>query len=201
MAIIAWALTTLQKTKDYLGITGTDATRDAVIEGLINSVTDWIESQIGRRLKETTHTNELYDGGGNRLFLKNYPASSVSSVQYKQGSLSNPTWQDFSADDWQLLSKRGEIYFPAGMPEGVENIRVSYTAGYKIDFANETNTALHTLPFDIELLAKQLVAKAYNQRKADGKSNESVEGSSIGWDRQISEEQKQTILKYRNLAI
>ena len=52
MATIAYALTTKEKVKEFLGITGT--TNDALIDSLINYITDFIESYVGgRRFKET----------------------------------------------------------------------------------------------------------------------------------------------------
>lgn len=201
-ALIDYALTALARVKFFLGISGTDY--DTLLEQLINAVTDWMESQCGgRRFKETEYTQDLYDGNRQtHLILRNWPVASVSSAQYKGGSLSNPTWTDFTANDWDLLRKdRGMIYFPGGVPKGIENIRITYTAGYKIDFNNEQDPAKHTLPFDLELVVKQLVSGIYDQRKAVGKKSEAVEGARIDWGKIVTAEMKEVILKYRKINL
>ena len=51
MATTAYALTSLQRVKDRLGLTSSGF--DSLLERLINASTDLIESYCGRRFKET----------------------------------------------------------------------------------------------------------------------------------------------------
>lgn len=195
-------LTTTAKVKTLLGITS--ATNDALIDQLVMWATDFIEGYTNRTFKEATYSNEIYDGGEpnqsggfrNKLMLKNFPVSAVSVVEYMSGSYSAPTWNTLSADYWVLYGDEGYIQSLAGnFARGFKNYRTSYTAGYKIDFTNEL-TSTHTLPFDITMLATQLVAKIYDKRFSEGKSNETVEGQAISWRSELAPEQKSVLDSY-----
>ena len=72
MSTLAYALTTKEKVKAYLEIT--DASKDTIIETLIDQVTDFIEGYCGgRRFLESTYT-QLFDTkqGMSKLFLNNF---------------------------------------------------------------------------------------------------------------------------------
>jgi len=183
MPALAHNLTTVDKVKTLLGITG--STHDSVIELLVNQVTDFVESFCGgRRFKETTYTNEEYDApAGDKVFLRQLPVTgSLSSVQYRSGTISTPTWNNFSADDYLLYGKEGYIKFfatVAVIATREKSLRFTYTAGYKIAFADETDPLLHTLPFDLTMAATQMAAKLFNLRASQGIKSESTEGQSV----------------------
>ncbi len=199
MTLVDHALTTTQRVKNLLGIN--DTSYDTLLDQLINSVTDWIESQTMRRFKRGTYSNEVYDGNGEKfLYLRQQPVISVSAAQYRSGSLSSPTWNDFNANDWELDTNRGAIYFPGKAPKGTRNLRFTYVAGYLIDFANATDSNLHTLPFDVSFLAERLVASAFNQRLAGGKKSEGLEGANIVWDQLVKPVDWEIINKYRRVV-
>ena len=223
MPLVPFALTTLQRLKDYTGISGTAS--DTILEQLINRATGFIEARTNRRFKSTTFTNELYDGGHDRIFLRQYPVTDLATVEFRVGSISSPTFTAFNANDFLLYDKAGYIQFifarakgvspvfvsssqfiPDGAtPQGVQNIRVTYTAGFLIDFANEDDEALHNLPFDLEELCIRIAAKRFNLRKADGVVSESVEGASITWANptadQLSFEDKAILKKYEKKTV
>ena len=204
MATVTHALTTLAKVKQYLGITS--STNDALIESLINYVTDYIESLCGgRRFKEATYTNEVYDNpDGNNLFLRQYPIQSVSVVEYRTGTISSPTYVAFSADDFIVYKPEGYIHFFAmfgGITEGEQALRTTYVAGYKIDFSNELTPASHSLPFDVAWLATELCTMLFNRRASQGLKAESTEGQSVTYgslsEQDLSPAQKEVIVKYQ----
>lgn len=204
MPLINHALTNLDRVKLRLGITTTGF--DELLIELINSVTDWIEGECGnRRFKETTYTNEIYDGSKTDeenkkyLILKNTPITNLISFQYNGGTISSPVWVDFLKDNYQLLDKEGMIYVYGGLPIGLRNIRVSYTAGYKIDFADENDITKHTLPFDVSNLAERLVVKAFKRREAVGQSGESMGDSNVNWYDHLEEEDKSVINRYKRI--
>jgi len=128
------ALTTIDRIKDRLGITGTDF--DTVLTRLILSVTGRIEAMCGRRFIQGTYTHELHDGGDvfgsrrNYLIVKNAPVQTVSSIQYQAGSNSDPDWTDFDQDEYSVDLQAGIVQFPAGLPNGFQNIRITYTGGF-----------------------------------------------------------------------
>jgi hypothetical protein len=206
MGIVDHKLTTLERVKNRLGITTTNF--DIVLSEIINGITDWIESYCGRRFKENTYINEIYNGsilGGinngekKYLILKNTPVSSLISFQYNSGTNSSPFWIDFNIDSYQLLEEEGIIYVYGYLPRGFRNIRVSYTAGYKIDFGNETDKTKHNLPFDISNLAERLVIKQFKRREDVGKSGETIGDATINWFDHLEEEDKIVLEKYRRI--
>ncbi len=62
-----------------------------IIDTLREAVIAWVESYCDRTFESTTYTNELYDGGGMYLYLRNYPTavemrisiSRTSAIQVK----------------------------------------------------------------------------------------------------------------------
>lgn len=180
MATIAHALTTKEKVKTQLGITGTDS--DAQIESLIGYITDFIEGSCGgRRFKRTTYSNEQYDTDDCKrdLFLKQMPVSSVTSVEYRTGTVTNPSWITYNADNYIPYLKEAYIHFFASLGKTHLGLRVTYIAGFLIDFTNETNATLHTLPQDISGLATDLVCLMIQKKGTDGIQSQTTEGQSV----------------------
>lgn len=203
MATVNWALTTLERVKNRLGIKVSDF--DALIEQIINSITDWMEGECGkRRFKETTYSNEIYDGSAmgesrKHLALRHSPVRSLTSFQYNAGLISSPSWVDFLPDEYQLLDKEGMIYILGGLPAGKRNIRVSYAAGYKIDFAYDTDATKHALPFDISNLAERLAVKEFKKREDVGKSGETLGDATVNFYDHLEEEDKSALGRYRRI--
>lgn len=209
MATITYALTTKEKVKEFLGIVGT--TNDALIDSLINYVTDFIEGYVGRRFKETQYTNEEYDvPNGDIVFLREFPVNELTVAEYRTGTIASPTFVAFNTNDFLLYKKEGYVKFFfisfrffQGLTVREKLLRFTYKAGFKIDFANELS-ATHTLPFDIAMVATQLVARMFNLRTAEGIKSESTEGQSITYDRdnditnQFTIEQKSVLEKYKS---
>lgn len=197
---IAYALTTKERVKDRLSLGNTDIF-DTLIDRLIAAVTDMIESYCGgRRFYRQTYTNEVYQilsGDQKYLATRNIPIASVSSLQYRAGLKSNPNWTDFNTDDWEIVGDGGSgLIRVYGLLEGINTIRISYTAGYLIDFAN-TGTSTHTLPFDLSDLAERLVTKLFKRRENEGKLSEAFEGGTVQWDDFLTDVDKDTIARYR----
>lgn len=204
MATVTYALTSFARVKTRLDITVTGM--DNTLEFLTYAVTDFLEKFCQRRFKETTYTQELYDGssvdGQGRkkyLILKNAPVSSITAVQYRAGTRSSPSWTDFLTDDYEPMNNEGMLYFPAGMPAGLQNIRVSYVAGYKIDFASQANflnDTNHTLPYVLTDLAERLVIRLFKKRESEGRSQETLNNSSINWSELMTDGDWQLLSPY-----
>lgn len=204
MALVTYALTTLAKVKSRLNFSVT--TFDTVLESLISAMTDWIEDYCDRRFKETVYINEVYDGGnldGLRkrwLILKNCPVSgSLTAFSYMAGVPSTPYWTAFLRDDYDLNSDAGIIKLFSVLPNGFRNIRVTYTAGYKIDWIAEADPTKHTLPFDISNVVERLVIKEFKRREAVGKAQESSGDASITWRDGLEKEDQEVLEKYRRI--
>lgn len=203
MATIAHALTT--KARIIQNIQNYKPVFDSLIDELINSATDFFELQCsGRRFLETTYTNEMYDGynrfGSYRscIRLKNFPIGALTSFQYKSGD----TWLDVTASDYFFDSEAGLIrMINVNIPGGWNNIRITYTAGYLIDFDSADNAVLHTLPFDISQAVERLVLNNFLNRKHLGRASTSSSGSTISMLSDLDKQVLLTIARYTIIEV
>lgn len=203
MAAVNYALTSESRVKARLGITV--AGFDTLIKRLMYAVTDFIEKEVGgRRFKETSYTQQVYDGSRindednvvDFLVLKNSPVSTISIFEYRTGSRSLPAWVAFLTDDYEPRLSEGILRVWGGVPRGTQNIRISYTAGYKIDFANEFDDALHTLPYELSDLCERLVVKRFKKREKEGVSRENFSETSLDWKELLEDQDKATLAQY-----
>lgn len=185
-------ITTKDRVKSLLGLSGT--THDTVLDNIINGVSAFIEGICNRQFKSATYTDEIYEGVKSRfLYLNQFPITSLTSVFYNSGSLAVPVWVAFDANYYVLDARNNCIYFDAGMPIGFRNIKVTYVAGYVIDYATPAN---HTLPYDLSMVAEQIVSKVFGKRKSEGSSSESIDGANVSYEKDITTEQRMVISKY-----
>lgn len=193
-------LTTKAKVKNILGITGTAS--DDLIDELITNITARIETYCNRSFTEASFT-EYFDteSGDKKLFLRNTPVSSLTSVKYKTGNFGNPTYVAYNSNDYLLKDSR-VVSFNLNLPEAEQFVQVVYTGGYKIDFDNEDNTSLHTLPHDLEQVATELVVFYYQNRQSEGVLSETTEGQSVTFkDIRITDKYKELLNPYRNINV
>lgn len=201
-AVVTYALTTKARIKNKLGITVTD--HDTILDRLISSYTDLIESQTNRRFKRTTYTNEVYSVRAKQdfLFLRQTPVISIASFQYRTGLPNAITWADVSAAEYELSPDQEtgmiECYFH--LQQGPNQYRVTYTAGYLIDF-DTVGASTHTLPLDISELCEKLVIKAFKRREKHGLASESFDGNQTSWQKEMDPEDEATIARYRRTLI
>jgi len=201
-----YALTTKERVKARLGITNADV--DDIIVGMTYAVTDLIEKHLGRRFKETTYTNEIFSGLNQShpvdfLLLPNAPVTALTTFESNQGSLTSPSWAAVDANSYYLDELLNGIQMVGGfLPRGHRNLRVTYTGGYKIDFDNFTDDALHTLPADLSDFAERLCVKLYNKRSIEGQSTSNFAESNITWESLITTAEWALIAPYkRNHAL
>ena len=180
MATVNYALTTAEKVKGYLNLTGIDVARDMVIDNLVNAVSDFIESYCGGRRFLATDYVEVKDTTQSRMiFMSQRPVNTVTVLEYRSGVPSSPTWTTYSADAYLKYLKAGYIRFFGMMSAFPQAFRITYNAGYLIDWTAETDATKHTLPFDLTQVATEIVAKQFNTRFAQGIVSESTEGQSV----------------------
>lgn len=209
--LLPYALTTVQRVKDLLVIRDTDS--DILIMRLINSVSDFIQGACnGRRFLQQTYTNEVYSASNTKqkyLILRQVPLYSVSSFQYRAGPPSAPNWTSFIVDQFELINPQqdiaGNIYYPSGIiriygyiPMLYNNMtRVTYTAGYLIDFENAGNPAYHTLPADLSRLADNLVVRWFKRRDFAGMNSKTLDSSTINFRDKLDQDDQAVIGQYR----
>ena len=200
--ILPQALTTLAKVKTYLGIDSADTSKDNLLIDLINQASGYIETYTGRTFMSQTYTNVIKDSrGGNYLFLNHTPVTAFTLLEYRSGTVDNPVWVTYASNTYLPYLAEGYLYFYGRLPKIHQGFRCTYTAGYLIDWANET-TATHTLPFDLTKVCTEIVATDYNMRQAQGIEAMSTEGQSLTFStkaRQVTSDQKNILEAYQTL--
>jgi len=163
-------LAILADVKNYLGETGSD--HDALLEALIDRVSEAVETYCGRRFKQETVT-EYHDGRGrSRLALRRRPVASVTSLHddldraYTDEEIVDP-------DDYTFYPDEGIVELDAGVfQDGLRNVKVVYVAGYA------------TVPADLAHAAIVWVAAIFHraQQGGDGFAQERVEAYSARFE-------------------
>ncbi|MGM0882602.1 MAG: head-tail connector protein [Bacillota bacterium] len=149
MPLNANALTTLQAAKEYLRIPVTETMDDALIESLINAVSGQMDGYCKRNLKQQVYTDKEYDGNDrSTLLLGEYPIASITSVKIDDVIV--------PASEYKIRKDRGALVrLDSKWPEGIMNVKISFTAG------------LSTVPANMELACKHLVMFYYKTDLAD----------------------------------
>ena len=124
--------------------------------------------------------DEFYDGNGNdTLPLRNWPITTVTSVNDSgviipaSSGVSNPGYVVDQSKKFLVLrygglpypysrSYRGAAYSCRGWTLGTQNIEVQYTAGFS------------ALPFDLEMMARKVVALNYRRRQNIGQKSQAM---------------------------
>lgn len=196
----AYALSTVARFKTFAKISGSDD--NAIIEILIDQVTEFIEKYCGRRFKETAYTNiKLDSDGGEALYLPQYPVSSSATFTlYNRTTTSNEdSWEVVDTEDYYIDYDTGLVYSVGGgkWVRGRQFFKVNYTAGYSF---NNTSTYLsETEAGDVEWACWKLVKTALDQRTSSvGVKSESLADYSVTYQDTIlqSQEIKDVLDKY-----
>lgn len=203
-SVVSYALTTKVRVKARIGISVTSGF-DLLLDRLISAATDFIEGECNRRFKETVYSNEVYSIYGEQatfVLLKQSPVTALTAFQYRAGTISVPAWTSFNADDYELLEDgKSGIIKVYGLIRGVNAVRASYTAGYKISFNDAGDATKHTLPADLSDLCERLVIRWFKRRESEGKASESFESSNVNWKDSLNEEDKAILERYMKLPV
>ncbi len=166
---------------------------------LIDSVSDFIEGECNRKFMEAEY-EEIIIAHSNRestIVLKNAPVTEIAAVEYRAGSITDPNWMEYWPDNWELLDEESGII---EMTVALERAsRVTYTAGYVIDWKNTNDPEKHTLPSDLTDLAERMVVKLFKRREAEGKASESFDRTQITWSTSMADEDKAVLARYRRI--
>ncbi len=133
--------------------------------------------------------------------VANLIVNGLYQFQWRAGTVSNPFWTNFIVDQYELEEdgKSGIIRVYGGMPHGSNMVRVSYVAGYLIDFTNVGDITKHNLPFDLSAAAERLVAKMYYRRQKIALKSETFQGATINWATVMDDQDKQTLDNYTKI--
>lgn len=177
MELSARSIVTEEEIRSYLRIDekdNPDLHEPIVI--LINSVSDAIETAT--RKKFMTYADEwIFDGTGkNTIYTRYRPVIGTPTIYLYDGD----SWETAATYNMTpiVVAATGKIYFEeryATLPDGVMNIKVSYSAGY---------ASRSTIPHGVRLAAMKLVAMYLNETRNErqGLKSESIEGATISFD-------------------
>ena len=188
MSLNANALTTVENVKSIGYLNLTDTTYDTWIEKQINIFSQRIENYLGRKIYSRTITNERYKGNNrSKLYLKNYPVSSITSITQQEDTISSGDYElvstDFSA---YVYNEKG--WWTNGITQGItraiidtyEDIEITYVTGYVMPSAG---TGV-TLPDDLEEACLKSVKYEYKQINTDGRliKSKSIQSWKVEYD-------------------
>ncbi len=206
--IVANALTTLARAKSFLGIS-TDS-KDTQLIMQINHVTAFMERYCKRAFKKATYTNEVYDGTGTKMLtLKNFPVTAFTQLQFNRAANNEADWETVDGNRYftdllsGVITLAGTLGTFLDVEAGVfvsapQKYRATYDAGYLIDFANEANASLHTLPQELEYICLKMVSAGINSARSQGIDSERVGDTSVTYSKQLfgDSEMKSMLDKY-----
>jgi hypothetical protein len=214
MAANAIDLTTLAAVKAW--IQTTNSGDDQIIQDAITGFSLYVLHQTSRGnadgsvpvaspFNSVVSYDEFYDGNGNNILpLNNWPIVAVSSVNDSGLALSPSnglTGAGYVIDQskkFLVLRCGGSAYpqrsgrygspynYRAGWSLGTQNIEVKYTAGFA------------ATPFDLEMMARQVVSRTYKSRQAIGQKTQAMAAGAgtIVWNWDMSDQDKKVIQYY-----
>lgn len=212
---LAYSLTTRIKVKLLIGETG--STYDSLIDQLIDAATDQIEDYCGnRRFVADTYNGTSYDGtavakteyyDGNQfgmvnkktIQLRSWPVIEVVSVSYASGDLNNQTWNLYDPKTQYMVDPVGQIRFFGPLPQGYQNIKVVYKAGY-LGGNNSQDHTTRSLPESLDQACQKLVAREFNRRKSQGILKEMLDKASIDWSQDLPADVKDVLSSFKRLS-
>ena len=165
-------LTTLARFKEYAQIATANTTWDAVLATLITQCSKLVEKYCQRTLLTATHT-DYYDGKAQReIVLRQFPVTSVTTV-HDDSARSYGSSTLVAAADYYADLNRGIIKFDITLGRGRGNLKVVYVAGY---------ADIGSLPGNVVLAVNKVVGAAFNKRKSDGQTGDSLGNTSFSYE-------------------
>lgn len=204
MALSDNALTTVGNVKLWIALDPTDTSQDALIEELINIVSESVQTFIDRDLKKQNFTEHLNGTGNSLINVKNYPITVINEIKVNEIVLDSTDFE-LTSDD----AKRGQIYREFGWNmkttivglnfdpgRQLRNINIDYDAGYVLPTVPQTEP--RTLPFDLEGVVKSIIANEYSQVTSGvGNLKKLTEGSlTYEWLGGLTENQTSVLNSY-----
>lgn len=175
-------MVTLTDTKAYLGISV--STYDTLLTSFIGLITAEIESEIDRKIVQTTISGEVlkfqysrFDtmpippfglmGEYPKLYTRQYPVSSLS--------LYDDTDLLTVAEDYSLNSANGEIEVYTTLSDEKNNLTATYTSGYPVTVSSSS------VPKDLQLVAFQGIKELFQQSATTTQNNtQAITSKTVG---------------------
>lgn len=175
------SLVSLNDYKEFARISQSDVNEDEKLQRIADETEAEVKEFLNRDLETAAYT-EKYDGTGtDKLVLKQYPITSITSVKVYDGldSLNAEVWDTWvQGTDYErfVYSDEDTTLFVGGttFPEGTQNIEVVYVAGY----------GATAIPKDIERACKQLFTLNWNEQ--EGRRTIGLSAVGVGAEKTVS---------------
>lgn len=186
------ALASLAQLKTQLGIISSETKYDAKLTLFLNAASSWVETYCERKFESQSYV-ELINGNRTNYFITDqWPIISVTELRIS----SNRDWASptslIPATDYGVSSDGiGITYYPGYLPQGYDNVRLTYVAGYA------------TIPSDLQLATIWAAEWFYlhNNRGDMGRTTASKTGESVGVLSEVPQMIKQIIDPYRRMDL
>jgi hypothetical protein len=128
-----------------------------------------------------------------------FEISGLISFQWRSGTPSNPAWTAFITDQFELEQQgySGIVRVYGVMPRLYSNmLRLTYVAGFPIDWQNAGNGYTHQLPADLTNTCENVAVRIFKRLPLDGKSSEAIQGATTSWRNDLDQMDRDTIDRY-----
>lgn len=142
------------------------STDDVILNRIISQVSQFIKGKLQREITLNTYS-EYYSTteGQKSICLNEYPVNTIYSVSINGKPISQST--DLTSSGWTLQVPNLLCFRNVAFPAGVNNVYVSYSAGYGIT------------PLDLETACIELTAWRYRERDRIAQESKSINGESV----------------------
>jgi len=164
-----WILN-LDQAKDLLGLPQTSTINDPRLQLLLSAVTARIEEYLGRALFSDTHTKKFV-GGNSKLFLRNYPIGSITSI-------ADPASNTIAATEYILFEELGILQHRSIWPRALDTD--GYLARWTITYVAGLYADAAALPVRYNGAASYLISDMWNRPESQVRSV--GQGRDIGTD-------------------
>lgn len=124
------SLCTRQNVKDFLQLANTDTSKDDLIDLLIPAAQGFVEEYCKRIFEKQEYT-EFYNGGVDRVFVKNPPIwATPAPVVYEDWEREFSEEDKVDSTDMSVDYDVGILYFDYELAKAYNSIKVVYTGGF-----------------------------------------------------------------------
>lgn len=169
MALNANALCTVDDIKTFFGIDDNVATEEFV-EDLINRVSKQFETYCDKNFVIQSYTDYLDGDGGQEIFPKQYPITTVSGIW----SDTSWVWNSGSlvdSDTYRIVDSNRVVRRAGSFSTGAQAVKITYTAGYhQGDIATYDD-----VPLDLRQACIKEVTRLFRDRTNKGISKADID--------------------------
>ena len=197
-------LATLTQLKAHIGIPAHDTSKDAKLNLLLDGSSAYLEGQCSRKFELQQHDIKIDGSGLDSLVLPHYPIleadgeAAITTLAIDGSSVLSSIGSTIDVD-----AQGGTLYRTDRVwPEGRRNIRIVFSAGYKLPGSDESGEEdAPDVPTDLALAAIRLAARVFERSSAEGVSNVSRASTNFTFKDAIDDEIKQTIARHMRIRV